>query len=54
VLAHLPHLARLATALMRGREAPQAVDLAEAAVLCLERGAEGWALQWLLVPELCP
>jgi phosphohistidine phosphatase len=54
VVGHLPHLARLATALMFTREAPQALDLPAAAVICLERTADSWALRWLLTPELCP
>jgi phosphohistidine phosphatase len=54
VVGHLPHLARVATALLFTREAPQALDLPAAAVICLERTARGWALKWLLTPELCP
>lgn len=54
IVGHLPHLARLATALILDREAPQALDLPAAAVVCLERNVNGWALKWLLTPELCP
>lgn len=50
---HLPHLARLATLLLAGRNVPTGLDFEPAAAACLERGDDGvWSLLWFVGPSL--
>ena len=53
IAGHLPHLARLATLLLAGRNVPTGLDFEPAAAACLERGDDGvWSLVWFVGPRL--
>ncbi|HEX9770293.1 MAG TPA: phosphohistidine phosphatase SixA [Kiloniellales bacterium] len=53
IAGHLPHLARLATLLLTGRNVPTGLDFEPAAAACLDRGEDGaWSLVWLVGPSL--
>jgi len=52
LVGHLPHLARLASALLCGRPSEGLVELPGAAILCLGRQGGAWRLRWLLTPEM--
>jgi len=53
IAGHMPHLARLASLLLTGREVPSGVDFEPAATACLERDEAGaWALVWFVGPSL--
>ncbi len=62
LVGHLPHLNRLASALVAGDPEVEAFDFEAGAVLCLRKSeaeneagrAEGWAAAWMLVPGLLP
>lgn len=50
IAGHLPHLARLASLLLSGKDEPF-IDLDAAAILCLEK-KESWQVRWLIPPGL--
>lgn len=53
IAGHMPHLARLASRLLTGREVPSGFDFEPTATACLERDDEGaWALVWFVGPSL--
>ncbi len=52
IVGHLPHLGKLISALLLGRER-NLLDLAAAGLVCLERSADSWLINWYLTPELC-
>jgi phosphohistidine phosphatase len=53
IVGHMPHLARLASLLVTGREVPSGLDFEPAATACLERDEAGaWALVWFVGPSL--
>lgn len=53
VAGHMPHLARLASLLLAGRDVPSSFDFEPAATACLERDEAGaWALVWFVGPSL--
>ena len=53
IVGHLPSLAKLASALIAGHEQRAAVAFPAGGVICIEReGEAGWALRWMVVPEL--
>ena len=53
IAGHLPHLARLATLLLAGRNVPTGLDFDPAAAACLERDDDGvWSLTWFFGPSL--
>jgi len=53
IAGHLPHLARLATLLLAGRNVPTGLDFEPAAAACLERDEDGtWSLVWFVGPSL--
>lgn len=54
IVGHLPHLAKLASLLTAGDESIQVVSFQQGGVVCLRRGGEerGWAVAWMLVPEI--
>jgi phosphohistidine phosphatase len=52
IAGHLPHLARLATLLLTGRNVPTGLDFEPAAAACLERDEDGvWSLLWFVGPS---
>jgi len=53
IAGHLPHLARLATLLLTGRNIPTGLDFEPAAAACLARDDGGsWSLAWFVGPNL--
>jgi phosphohistidine phosphatase len=53
IVGHLPHLGRLASVLLTGREEPELFQFPAAGALCLEREESGWKVRWFLTPETC-
>ncbi|RLE52318.1 MAG: phosphohistidine phosphatase SixA [Candidatus Methanomethylicota archaeon] len=53
LVGHLPHLSKLASLLLAGREDLEVVKFRMAGVVCLERDEVGkWSLLWAIRPEL--
>ncbi len=52
LVGHLPHLSRLASALLVGDAGKMIVHFGNASVACLARTDSGWRLEWLLTPAL--
>jgi len=52
LVGHLPHLARLASLLLVGDAHREIVRFRTAAMARLERTDRGWALTWILTPDL--
>ncbi len=53
VVGHLPHLNRLLSYLLLGRETPELFRLPAAGAVCLEREQGIWQVLWMLTPETC-
>ena len=54
LVGHLPHLSRLAALLLAEDPEREIVAFRNAGVVCLERGDRGFAVRWILTPELAP
>ncbi len=53
LVGHLPHLSKLASLLIIGREDKEVVRFTMGGIFCLERNEEGkWAVLWALRPDL--
>jgi len=55
LVGHLPHLSRLAAALVTDTEEPPVARFRMGGVLCLEPGEgedDTWVVAWMIVPEL--
>ncbi len=52
LVGHLPHLSRLASALILGDSEQEFLQLETGAIACLARVDGGFRLQWLLTPDL--
>ncbi|MCX6339832.1 MAG: phosphohistidine phosphatase SixA [Candidatus Aureabacteria bacterium] len=53
LVGHLPHLSSLAARLLCGDEGKKIVSFTTGSVLCLEGDAAGgWAVRWMVTPEL--
>lgn len=52
LVGHLPHLGRLAALLLAGTPEREIVAFRNAGVVCLERREGGFAVRWVLTPEL--
>lgn len=52
LVGHLPHLGRLASALLLGDPAREILDFEAGAILCLIRAGQEFHIQWLLTPQL--
>jgi phosphohistidine phosphatase len=53
VVGHLPHLNRLLSYLLLGRETPELFRLPAAGAVSLERKEGLWQVLWMLTPESC-
>ena len=51
LVGHLPHLSRLASALLVGDPEKEIISLGIASVVCFARSEAGFRLSWLLTPE---
>ncbi len=49
---HQPFMGKLATLLLAGREQSPVFGFQPGGIACLERGAGGWEIAWMLRPEL--
>ncbi len=53
LVGHLPHLDKLASILLCGRDTGGAVVFQNACIVCLNRGEAGsWSLAWAVIPDL--
>jgi phosphohistidine phosphatase len=53
IAGHLPHLAKLASLLLTGRETPAVVRFQQGGVVCLEKDEAGqWSVVWMVVPGI--
>ncbi len=52
LVGHLPHLSRLASALILGDSEREVLQFKAGAIACLDRIDGGFRLQWLLTPDL--
>ena len=52
LVGHLPHLARLASLLLVGDPHREILRFRTGAIAKLERTDQGWALAWMLTPEI--
>lgn len=52
IVGHQPFLGRLAAQLLAGRGGPPVVTFVPGTAVCLERGAEGWSVIWMIPPWL--
>jgi phosphohistidine phosphatase len=51
IVGHLPQLGKLISVLLLGAER-ELLDFPSAGLVCLERSADSWRLNWFLTPEL--
>ncbi|MFN3477425.1 MAG: phosphohistidine phosphatase SixA [Candidatus Methylomirabilales bacterium] len=52
LVGHLPHLSRLASALLVGDPKREVIQFRMGAIVCLSRLEGSWVLKWILTPEL--
>ena len=52
LVGHLPHLSRLAAALISGAPEKEVVKFRMAGVVCLGLSNAGWAVNWALTPDI--
>ena len=53
IAGHLPHLSKLTSLLVTGNETIPVVSFQQGGLVCLERTEDGgWAVAWMLVPEI--
>lgn len=51
-VGHLPHLEKLTAYLVTGQETPAVITFKNSAIVCLEKNADTYTVQWYLTPEL--
>jgi len=55
IVGHLPHLSKLASRLLTGKQDADTIVFQKGGVVCLERDEQGsWHVQWMIVPNLFP
>jgi phosphohistidine phosphatase len=52
LVSHLPYLPKLFSLLLCGYQDESIVTLPSASILCLERNADLYSLQWMITPDL--
>jgi len=53
IVGHLPFMGKLASALVAGSEAADAVAFQQGGVICLERDtSSAWRVRWMVIPEI--
>jgi phosphohistidine phosphatase len=52
IVGHLPHLSRLASLLVIGRDERPILAFRMGAPVCLVRDDSGWSVRWILTPEM--
>jgi phosphohistidine phosphatase len=53
IVGHLPHLSRLASLLLIGRDDVEIIRFRYSGVFCLER-SDKWRIKWAVIPEIVP
>jgi len=53
LVGHLPHLEKLASLLLTGRDDLEIIKFRYGGVICLERN-EGWSILWIVRPDTLP
>jgi phosphohistidine phosphatase len=51
-VGHLPHLEKLTSSLITGREKPEIIKFQNSAVVCLEKQNSLYHIRWYLIPQL--
>jgi phosphohistidine phosphatase len=51
IVGHLPFLAKLLSQLTSGRDNCQLVNFRNSGIICLERDANQWKINWITTPE---
>lgn len=55
LVGHLPHLERLASALLCREAGSKAIAFRNAGIVCLNRGNESvWSVEWIITPDSLP
>jgi phosphohistidine phosphatase len=55
LVGHLPHLARLAAALLCGDPKKGVINFKMGGMVCLKREEAGdWGVEWMIIPEVLP
>ncbi len=56
IIGHLPHLSRLASALLTGDQEREIIHFPNVCIVCLAAEGEGefpsWTLQWMVTPDI--
>jgi phosphohistidine phosphatase len=52
-VGHLPHMERLVSYLVTGREDPAVVKFSNGGVVCVEKDGAGFHIEWYLRPFMC-
>jgi len=52
LVGHLPHLAKLAARLLCDDFKSPLVTFSSAGVICIARSQEGWAIDWMIIPDI--
>jgi phosphohistidine phosphatase len=51
LVGHLPHLARLSSALFCGDPDRPIISFHMAGIVCMTRSTTGWAIEWIMTPD---
>ncbi|MDO8427315.1 MAG: phosphohistidine phosphatase SixA [Deltaproteobacteria bacterium] len=52
LVGHMPHLGRLSALLLAGDSDKSIIDFRMGSVVCLRRKEAGWAVAWMITPEI--
>lgn len=52
LVGHMPHMGGLAGLLLAGDKDKRPVDFKMGCIVCLGRSEAGWAVEWMVVPEV--
>ena len=52
LVGHLPHLQKLSSLLITGDQEKRVIAFRQGGVVCLEIDTEGWAIKWIVTPEI--
>lgn len=52
LVGHLPHLAKLTARLVCDDPKSALVTFSSGGIICLARSQEGWAIEWMIIPDI--
>lgn len=53
IVGHMPHLGKLASALLTGKSSSDVIEFQKAGIVCLQQDAKGqWSVTWVVTPGL--